>query len=138
MRNSKGQFVDGKEGELHRFQPGHATWNKGKRGYMGANATSFKKGNLGPATLPEGTVSRYERTKNGRKEIVYSINIDWHGKRKPHNSYKWYLWEVENQQDRPKGMILAVKNGNQDDIRIENLEVISRAENMRRNSWLTN
>lgn len=97
----------------------------------------FKKGNLGPATLPEGTVSRYERTKNNRKEIVYNINIDWKGNRKPHNSYKWYLWEVEHQEDRPKGMILVVKNGNQDDMRVENFEVIDRAENMRRNSWLT-
>lgn len=120
---SKGQFKTGME-----------PWNKGLTGYMGSNPTSFKKENLPPQTLPKGTIKRWQRTKNGRSEVTYIINIDWKGFRKSHNSYKWYLWEVANQTNRPEGMILAVINGNPDDIRLDNLELISRAENMRRNS----
>lgn len=111
------------------FKKGMTPWNKGKRGYMGANSTSFKKGHLGPATLPEGTVSRV--VNKGKPE--YTINIDWHGKRKSHNSYKWWLWESFHEQDRPEGHVLAVINGDPDDIRLENLELITRAENLRRN-----
>lgn len=122
------------------FEKGHTPHNKGKRwsDYMPEHSvnkvlsTAFKKGDIPKSAKPLGTVTRNVR-KNG-KGVDYTINIDWHGNRKPHNSYKWYLWEVENQQDRPKGMVLAVKNGNQDDIRIENLELISRAENLRRNA----
>ena len=127
------------------FKRGLVPHNKGKKieeyvpdyAIKRMQKTQFKKGSLGPATLPEGTIRRRERVRDGRRDIEYIINIDWRGNRKPNNQYKWYLWEVDNQQDRPKGMVLAVKNGNPDDIRIENLEMISRAENMRRNSWLT-
>jgi len=134
MRNAKGQFADGTDGVRTRFKIGQEPWNKGKTGYMGANATSFKPGQTPATANPEGTITRYERTKNGRREIVYTINIDWRGKRKPHNSYKWYLWEVDNSEDRPANSVLWVKNGNPDDMRVENFEVIDRAELMRRNS----
>lgn len=134
-RNKKGQFIDGEDGKRTQFALGQEPWNKGKHfAPAGSEKGHFKKGNLGPATKPEGTITRYERTKNGRREVVYTINIDWHGKRKPHNSYKWYLWEVENQEDRPKGKVLYVKNGDPDDMRIENFEVIDRSELLRRNA----
>ena len=76
-----------------------------------------------------GTITR--RTRPGEKAWV--INIDWKGNRKANNTYKWYLWEVENQQDRPYGYVLYCKNGDPDDIRLENLEMITRAELLRRN-----
>lgn len=96
---------------------------------MGANPTSFKKGNVPPQQNPLGTVSR--RINKGMVEYV--INCDWRGNRKPHNNYKWYLWEVENQQDRPAGYVIYLKNENPDDIRTENFELITRAELLRRN-----
>jgi len=97
------------------------------------NATSFKTGQTPASAHPVGTVTRYDRTKRGLKEISYSINIDWKGNRKPHNNYRWYLWEVENLEDRPKNAILYIKNGNPDDIWVDNFEVIDRAELLRRN-----
>ena len=115
------------------FKKGHVPWSKGTKGALKPNKTSFRKGNLPHTTLPPGTVVVYERYRYGRKEVEHTINIDWRGHRKSHNSYKWYLWEVENQQDRPKGMVLALKNGDPYDIRVENLELISRGENMNRN-----
>ena len=119
------------------FKRGHTPHNKGRRlkDYVPEHSikkmqnTQFKKGTIPPNTQPKGTISR--RINKGN--IEYLINIDWHGNRKHDNSYRWYLWEVENQQDRPKGMILTVKNGDADDIRLENLELITRAENLRRN-----
>ena len=80
-----------------------------------------------------GNIRRTERYHAGHKEIVYTINIDWHGNPKKQNTYKWYLWEVENQKDRPPNMILAMINGDQDDIRLDNMEVITRSELARRN-----
>lgn len=129
QRDAKGQFVKGHTGsKATQFKKGMKPWNKGKRGYMGANRTSFKAGQIPHTANPLGTVKRRVRKRDGRVFVEYDINIDWHGQRKPHNNYKWYLWEKAHQRDRPQGYVLAVKNGNQDDIRLENLELISRKE----------
>lgn len=139
MRDSKGRFVDADPvGEPGRFRPGTTPWNKSLKGWDAggrSHQTRFKKGNTPPQQKPEGTVSRIASLKkNGTREIAYYINIDWRGNRKAHNNYRWYLWEVENQQDRPKGHVLITKNGNPDDIRIENLQLISRAELIKLNN----
>lgn len=143
MNPNRGQFLKGKRNSPDtEFKKGNVPFNKGRKmdEYMPEYsrkkimASNFQKGNVPPQQKPKGTVTRGERFRNGRKEVSYTINIDWHGNRKPHNSYKWYLWEVEHQQDRPKGMVLAIKNGDPDNIRLENFELITRAENMKRNS----
>lgn len=141
---NRGQFKKGRRNSPDtEFKNGDIPHNKGKRvrDYVPEHSiekmlrTTFKKGNMPHSAKPLGTISRSERRrKNGTIEIYYSINIDWLGNRKAHNSYKWYLWEKEHQQDRPGGMVLAVKNGDPDDIRLENLELISRGENLKRNS----
>lgn len=123
------------------FKKGLVPHNKGKKleeyasefAIKRMQKTQFKKGQLSINAAPEGTVTKRERVRNGKREVEYIINIDWRGNRKSNNQYKWYLWEVENQQDRPSGMVLAVKNGDPDDIRLENLELLSRAENLERN-----
>ena len=115
--------------ELGQFIKGSEPWNKGITGYMGANATSFKKGNLPVQTKPKGHIRR--SIHRGRPE--YYINVDWHNNRKPNNSYKWYLWEVENQRDRPVNMVLYIKNNDSDGIRTDNFEIITHAELLERN-----
>lgn len=112
------------------FKKGQTPWNKGLTGYMGANATSFKKGNTPPQQKPVGTISN--QMKHGVVDSV-CINIDWRGNRKPHNVYAWYVWELHNQQDRPKGMVIYHMDGDIHNNNIDNLEVISRAELLRRN-----
>lgn len=90
-------------------------------------------------TLRKGTVVKRSTThkvgKNkGKIETQYYINIDWHGNRKPNNLYKKFLWELYNQMDLPKGYVVVTKDGDPDNLVIENLEIISRAELLRRNS----
>jgi hypothetical protein len=70
----------------------------------------------------------------GKVETEYFINIDWKGNRKPNNLYKRYVWEVAHQQDVPKGYVVYIKNQKKDDIRTDNLELITRKELLKRNS----
>ena len=70
----------------------------------------------------------------GKVEWDYYINVDWKGNRKPNNLYRKYLWEVYNQQDLPKGYVVTTIDGNPDNIVIENLELITRRELLRRNT----
>lgn len=84
-------------------------------------------------TLEKGTVTRrlhrHNKGKNkGKVEIVYYINIDWHGNRKPNNLLKRYIWEVHYQQDIPKGMVVYCIDGNSENFEISNLKLITRAE----------
>jgi len=44
-----------KTGTLGFFKKGSVPWNKGKKGYMGANKTSFKKGNIPANWKPVGS-----------------------------------------------------------------------------------
>lgn len=88
--------------------------------------------------LRKGTIVKrsttHKKGKNkGKTEVNYYINIDWHGNRKPNNLYKKYLWELYNQMDLPKGYVVVTKDGDPDNLIIENLELISRKELLRRN-----
>ena len=70
----------------------------------------------------------------GKVEWDYYINVDWKGNRKPNNLYRKYLWEVYNQRDLPKGYVVTTIDGNPDNLVIENLELITRRELLRRNT----
>lgn len=105
-------------------------------------ATRFQKGQLPHNTMPKGYVRCHAHRRNG--QIVgydWFININWKGERYHDYSYRKYLWEVENQQDAPKGMIFVAKNGDQKEYpTIENVEMITRSQNIQRNNprlWYT-
>jgi hypothetical protein len=116
------------------FKPGSIPWNKGIKGSMGANSGSFKKGSLPVNTKPEGHVHKHVRIReNGYVDAIYTINIDWRGNRRANNHYRWYLWECHNQRDRPAGFVLTVMDNNPNNLNIENLELITRAELIARN-----
>lgn len=103
------------------FKPGCKSWNKGMKGLqIGGKQTQFKKGRTPHNTKPIGYRSvrdgyLHERTDKGF-EMVHVL-----------------LWERVNGKV-PKGKILKFKDGNRQNICIENLEVIDRTELMRRNS----
>lgn len=97
-------------------------WNKGKKGYMGANKTSFKKGDLPWNTKQEGD----ERIDKDGHTLVKVAHKKWVKKH-------YLLWESVNGKV-PKGGVLRFKDGNPKNIILENLMLINQADNMRLNS----
>ena len=115
-----------------RFKSGHTPWNKGMKGLdIGGHATWFKKGHRGGKAMylyqPIGT----ERiSKDGY--LQRKINDDLPLQR------RWRLvhllvWEAAN-GPAPPNHAVVFKDGNKQNIVLDNLELISRAELMRRNS----
>ena len=109
-------------GNQSRFQPGHTTWNKGAKGYMGSNATSFKKGHKPHNTRNKGETSR-------DKEGYLLVKI---GNRKWIRKHK-LIWEETN-GPIPKGHVIKIKDKNKENYSLENIELITQAENMKRNA----
>jgi len=122
-------------GEPYRFKPGHVPANKGLRrpgwapGRMAE--TQFKKGEMAGAArekwVPVGT-RRF--SKEGYLEVKFREREGRYGNWKGVHTV---LWE-KKRGPVPKGFALAFKDGDRTHIRLSNLELISRAELMRRNS----
>lgn len=115
-----------------RFQKGMTPWNKGRTGvnYEGYKPTQFKPGSKPHTWLPVGSY----RTVYGNLEC--KVN-DLPGP----NHVRWHpvhrlVWEAEN-GPVPKGHICVFKPGRQtaklEEITLDRIEVITRAENARRN-----
>lgn len=121
-------------GVAYRFQKGHVPANKGKKGitYPGCVATQFKKGALNGRAAQLKKPIGFERvTRDGYLER--KINDDL-----PFNQ-RWravhiLLWEEAN-GPLPSGHALVFINGDKTDIRLENLQLLTRADLMRRNSY---
>lgn len=107
-----------------RFQKGFTPWNKGKKvqSTEGMKATQFKKGNLPHNIKFDG----HER-----------INVDGYVEvRVSQGKYRLkhrIVWEAVN-GIVPKEMCIVFKDGNKQNCDIGNLEIITRAENMKRNT----
>jgi hypothetical protein len=109
-------------GAKSRFQKGNATWNKGVKGFMGANKTSFKKGNIPPQTLEVGAV----RLDKDGKTLIKQSNGHW--------KYEHVLlWESVN-GELPKDKVIKFVDGNINNLKIENLQAIGRGDLMLINS----
>ncbi|WP_438979892.1 HNH endonuclease [Polynucleobacter sp.] len=108
-----------------RFKPNHIPWNKGLKGFNPPNRILWVKGNLPHTAHPKGTIKSHY--KHGEVDSV-CINIDWHGNRKPKNIYAWYVWEVANQRDRPKGFVMYHIDQDKTNNDLSNLKLITRAE----------
>lgn len=115
-------------GRLTRFQKGHTTWNKGMKGLQvggRAKETQFGQGHMPHNWVPVGT----EQVRDGylwRKVTDTRSRHDW-------KQVHVMLWEEHNGPIQ-KGQILVFKNGNKQLIELENLELITRAELMKRNT----
>jgi len=127
-------------GAPYRFQKGHIPANKGLRrpgwhsGRM--SETWFKAGERGSRWMPIGSTRlidgyRYTKvkdirsTKDGPGFVPYTVN--W-------KLTHFLLWEKAHRRRVPPGHALAFRNGDRTDIRLENLELITRRELMRRNT----
>lgn len=121
--------LDGKRGAASRFRAGHVPWNKGTHWKAGGRSaeTRFKKGQKPHSWQPVGAerVTRDGILQRKVTDTGYPPR-DW----RPVHVLHWERYRGPV----PDGYILVFKNGNRRDIRIANLELITRAENMRRNS----
>ena len=112
-----------KSGPCAQFAKGRPAWNKGLKGVMrGGEATQFKPGQLPHNTKYDGCISvRADGYKYIRLELKKWV------------LYHRYLWE-QTYGPIPPGMILVFKDRNPLNCDLDNLELISRRENLRRNS----
>ena len=121
---------DNPQGAQHRFQKGHTPANKGVKGssYPGMEATQFKKGQKPHTWKPLGT-ERYSKEGYLQRKVTDTgyPPRDWVG-------VHILLWR-EHHGEIPAGHIIKFKDGNKQNIAIENLECISQADNLRRNSF---
>ena len=99
------------------FKKGSTPWNKGLKGYMGANKTSFKKGTIPPNQVPIGTESI---TKGGYIKVKVGEPNKW--KLKQRYIYEQHYGEIPNNCN----VIFADKNIRNFDI--SNLILVSKAE----------
>lgn len=131
-RREDGRMLSRSEASrARRFRKGHATHNKGRKrveyvtaaGIARMEGSQFKKGNVPAnakpvgytAVRPDGYV-RVRTAGRGRMPLLHH-----------------HVWEQAN-GPVPAGSVVAFRNGNTRDVRLENLELIGRDENMLRNT----
>lgn len=109
-------------GPYCRFQRGHATWNAGKSwNPPGSHATQFKRGHYGARQRPVGSE---RRTRDGIEIKIAEPSV-WISKPR-------YVWE-QHFGSIPVGTIIRLKDRNPENCAPENLQLITRTENMRLN-----
>lgn len=103
------------------FQKGSTPCNKGTKGLMKVNKTSFKKGEIPHNTKGVGSISK-RKDKNGHTYML--IKID--------EPNKWqmlhaYIWEHKHGKI-PKGFCVVFKDKNTLNMSLDNLMLVSRNE----------
>lgn len=106
-------------GVTGRFEKGHIPANKGRKGYChpASVKTQFKKGHI-PAN--HRSIGSERKDKDGYIYVKVAEPRTWKLKHR-------LLWE-ENNGPVPKGYVVIFKDGNKENITLENLALISRAE----------
>lgn len=119
-------------GKQRRFTKGHTPWNKGGSYTAGGRSaeTRFKPGQKPQTWVPIGTEVRcsggYLKRKIRDDAPPGQSRFNW-------RYVHLMLWE-EHHGPVPDGHAVAFVNGDKTDIRVENLELVSRQELMRRNT----
>ncbi|MCL1861818.1 MAG: HNH endonuclease [Proteobacteria bacterium] len=110
------------------FQRGQSPWNKGKHYVAGGRSaeTRFKKGSIPHTHLPIGS----ERDKEG---VLWRKVADTRIKPQDWLPVHHIVW-LEAGGEIPSGHVLCFKDGNRRNFSLDNLELATRAEIMRRNS----
>jgi hypothetical protein len=121
-------------GKGTRFQKGQTPWNAGLKGWAAGGRsveTRFKPGEIsGRAAELLQPLGAERLNKDGI--VQRKIREDGPAQRR-WKAVHALLWEEQHGRI-PRGHIVVFKNGDKTDIRLDNLELISRAENMRRNT----
>lgn len=120
---------DSKAGLLRRFPKGNTPWNKGVKGvsYPGMVATQFKKGQHPHTWKPIGAERLSKEGYLQRK--MADTGCTWRDYVAVHR----IIW-LEAGREIPAGYALAFKDGDKTHITLDNLELVSRADLMKRNT----
>jgi hypothetical protein len=111
-------------GKEYRFKKGMKTWNKGIKGYMGANVTSFKKGHQPKCYLPVGTESE---DRDGYVKIKIADPNIWELKHR-------VIWEERFGSIPDKHAVIFI-DGNKRNFDLTNLVLVHRRDLLYFNRW---
>ena len=102
-------------------------WNKGLKIYQGGNTGSFKKGHISKNALYDGAVTLRKRIGRNDQDYFFirTASMKW-------KLYHVHLWEIKNGKV-PVGHVVRFINGDHQDVRLENLELITRKEHLEKN-----
>ena len=112
-------------GRTGRFEKGQNPWNNGIKGYMGANATSFKKGNKPANRKPLG--SERIDSKDGFILVKIKEHDPYTGFPTRYKFKHVYIWE-KKYGPVPDGFVVAFRDSDRINCKLKNLMLISRAE----------
>lgn len=107
------------------FRKGQEPWNKGRKGLIGPNRTSFKKGNFSYNRVPVGSE---RKTKDNYIQIKIQdgkLQQNWRGKH-------ILIWEKEN-GPLPDGKAIIFGDGDKRNFDLDNLICVSRNQLLRLN-----
>lgn len=131
------KMVESQAFKSKRFKKGHKSWNKGKnpKDYMSPEKyariarTQFKKGQDPHNTKWDGAISVRTDTGTGLKYLYIRLaKAEW-------ELLHRHLWR-KHKGEIPEGHIVTFRDGNTMNVSLENLELISMADNARRNqNW---
>jgi hypothetical protein len=117
-------------GKATQFKKGTAPPNKGQKMstevYQKVARTMFKKGTVPPNTQPIGTIHQRKDTGGKMYQYIKLADCKW-------QLLNRYTWEQHN-GPIPKGMVVVYKDGNYLNNDINNLLMITKKENMARNT----
>lgn len=132
--NASGRLMSGSNlGEKWRFHKGIQPWNKGMKGVnFGGKETQFKPGHRGGASLEKYKPVGTERiTRDGYLERKVNDEMPF---QKRWRAVHLIIWERFN-GPMPAGHAVIFRDGNKKNLEIENLELVTRAQLMKRNSF---
>jgi hypothetical protein len=107
------------------FEKGRTSWNRGVKGYMGANRTSFKKGRVPPNRKP------LETERICKRDGFILIKV---AEANPHTGFPTrykhkhvHVWEQAH-GPVPKGQIVSFLDGDKLNCALDNLMLLTRTE----------
>ena len=114
----------------NQFKPGHTPHNKGKQMdaeiYEKVAPTMFKKGNKPHNTKPVGTINVRLDSQNRPYQYIKIKDSHW-------ELLQRYVW-TKAHGEIPRGSVVIFLDGNYLNCELTNLKVITRKENMARNT----
>jgi len=129
--SASGRFKEGiRANEDSQFKPGHTPKNKGVKMtaemYEMVKPTMFKKGNKPANTKPVGTINIRLDTQGRPYQYIKIKDSHW-------ELLQRHVWTKAN-GEIPRGSVVIFLDGNYLNCELSNLQVITRRENMARNT----